>query len=136
MRFLLSPMEWKLFLDQFDSDRVGMYLDVGNCLVFLPAEDYVALLGKRVKAVHLKNWKGADCGGGLHGFGDSLNVGDVDFKKVFAALGKVGYAGAFTAEMIPFSRLPDLVLPDQALAERTAVELKGICRGSPFFPAN
>ena len=33
MRFLLSPMEWKLFLDQFKSDRVGMYFDIGNCLI-------------------------------------------------------------------------------------------------------
>ena len=127
MRFLLSPMEWKLFLDQFDSDRIGMYLDVGNCLIYLPAEDYVELLGKRVKAIHIKNWKSEDCGGGLHGFGDSLKVGDVDFKAVFAALEKVGYAGTFTAEMIPFSRLPDLVLPDLALAEKTVEELKGIC---------
>ena len=125
-RFLLSPMEWKLFLDQFDSDRVGMYLDVGNCLIYLPAEDYVELLGTRVKAIHIKNWKGEDCGGGLHGFGDSLTAGDVDFAKVFAALEKVGYAGTFTAEMIPFSRLPDLVLPDQALAEKTAAELKAL----------
>ena len=127
MRFLLSPMEWKLFLDQFDSDRIGMYLDVGNCLIYLPAEDYVELLGKRVKAIHIKNWKSEDCGGGLHGFGDSLKVGDVDFKTVFAALEKVGYTGTFTAEMIPFSRLPDLVLPDQALAEKTVEELKSIC---------
>ena len=127
MRFLLSPMEWKLFLDQFDSDRVGMYLDVGNCLIYLPAEDYVELLGGRVKAIHIKNWKGDDCGGGLHGFGDSLMAGDVDFARTFAALEKVGYRGTFTAEMIPFSRLPDLVLPDQTLAEKTASELRQIC---------
>ena len=124
MRFLLSPMEWKLFLDQFASDRVGMYLDLGNCQIYLPAEDYVELLGKRIKAVHIKNWKGDDCGGGLHGFGDSLTVGDVDYAKAFAALEKIGYKGTFTVEMIPFSRLPDLVLPDQALAEKSVAELK------------
>ena len=124
MRFLLSPMEWKLFLDQFASDRVGMYLDLGNCQIYLPAEDYVELLGKRIKAVHIKNWKGDDCGGGLHGFGDSLTVGDVDYAKAFAALEKIGYRGTFTVEMIPFSRLPDLVLPDQALAEKSVAELK------------
>ena len=124
MRFLLSPMEWKLFLDQFDSDCVGMYLDVGNCQIYLPSEDYINLLGKRVKAVHIKNWKGEDCGGGLHGFGDSLFAGDVDFKAAFAALEKIGYAGTYTVEMIPFSRLPDLVLPDQVLAEKVVAELK------------
>ena len=124
MRFLLSPMEWKLFLDQFDSDRVGMYLDVGNCQIYLPSEDYINLLGKRVKAIHVKNWKGDDSGGVLHGFGDSLFAGDVDFKAAFAALEKIGYTGTYTVEMIPFSRLPDLVLPDQALAEKVVAEFK------------
>ena len=47
MRFLLSPMEWKLFLDQFDSDRVGMYFDIGNCLIYAPAQDYVETLGAK-----------------------------------------------------------------------------------------
>ena len=124
MRFLLSPMEWKLFLDQFTSDRIGMYLDVGNCQIYLPSEDYISLLGKRVKAIHIKNWKGDDSGGVLHGFGDSLLSGDVDFKAAFAALEKIGYTGTYTVEMIPFSRLPDLVLPDQALAEKVVAEFK------------
>jgi hexulose-6-phosphate isomerase len=124
MRFLLSPMEWKLFIDQFKSDRIGMYLDIGNCLIYAPAQDYIELLGsKRIKAIHVKNWKGDDCGGGLHGFGDSLLAGDVDFAQTFAALEKIGYQGTLTAEMIPFSRLPDLVLPDQALAEKVVREL-------------
>jgi L-ribulose-5-phosphate 3-epimerase len=126
MRFLLSPMEWKFFLDQFNSDRIGMYLDLGNCQIYLPAQDYITLLGKRIKAVHVKNWKGEDCGGGLHGFGDSLKEGDVDFKAAFAALKKIGYNGALTVEMIPFSRLPDLVLPDEELAVKVAEEIKSL----------
>ena len=128
MRFLLSPMEWKLYLDQFKSDRVGMYFDIGNCLIYAPAQDYIETLGaKRIKAVHIKNWQGEDCGGTLHGFGDSLLVGDVDYKAVFAALEKVGYDATFTVEMIPFSRLPDLNLPDLALSEKVVRELKGLC---------
>ena len=129
MRFLLSPMEWKLFLDQFDSGRIGMYLDVGNCLLYAPAQDYIELLGKdRIKAVHLKNWAGSDCAGGLHGFGDSLLNGDIDWKRLFAAFEKAGYEGPYTVEMIPFSRLPDLVLPDQALADKVTDEVLGLCR--------
>jgi hexulose-6-phosphate isomerase len=128
MRFLLSPMEWKLFLDQFDSPRIGMYFDIGNCLLYAPAQDYVEILGsKYIKAVHIKNWKGDDCGGTLHGFGDSLLEGDVDFKAVFAALEACGYRGTFTVEMIPFSRLPDLVLPDEELAKKSIAELMKIC---------
>ena len=129
MRFLLSPMEWKLFLDQFNTERIGMYFDVGNCLIYAPAQDYVELLGaKYIKAVHLKNWKGDDCGGTLHGFGDSILEDDVDYRALFAALGKIGYDKTFTVEMIPFSRLPDLVLPDEALAKKVAGEVKELER--------
>ena len=104
-----------------------MYLDVGNCLLYAPAEDYVDLLGEKyIKAVHIKNWKGDDCGGTLHGFGDSLLEGDVNFKAVFAALKACGYNRTFTAEMIPFCRLPDLVLPDQALSEKVAAQLRAL----------
>jgi hypothetical protein len=47
----------------------------------------------------------------------------VNFNAVFASLKACGYNRTFTAEMIPFSRLPDLVLPDQALSEKTAAQL-------------
>ncbi len=119
-RFLFSPMEWKLYLEQFDSERIGMYLDLGNCCLYVRPEDYIDLLGKRIKAIHVKNWKGEDCGGGLHGFGEDLGVGEVDFPAVMAALERAVYAGPLTAEMIPFSRLPDLGIPDKELAARTA----------------
>lgn len=123
-RFLLSPMEWKYYLEQFDSSRIGMYFDVGNCCIYGVPTDYIDILGAKIKAIHIKNFSGEDCGGGLHGFGDDLLTGDVDFAAVFAALKHIAYAGPLTAEMIPFSRLPDLVLPDQALAEKTARQLK------------
>jgi len=122
-RFLVSPMEWKLFLDQFDSSRVGIYLDVGNCCLTGRPGDYVELLGSRIKAVHLKNFSESDSAGGLHGFGDDLFSGVVDFARLFAAFGGIGYDGPYTVEMIPFSRLPDLVLPDTALAERMAAQI-------------
>ena len=59
--------------------------------------------------------------GGLHGFGDDLLKGVVDFRKLFAAFGKIGYEGPYTVEMIPFCRLPDLVITDSqvfALVDR------------------
>ena len=123
MRFLLSPMEWKLFLDQFKSEYVGIYFDVGNACLNCRPQDVPAILGSYIKAVHLKNFEENDCGGGLHDFGDDLLKGVVDFKAVFAELDKIGYKGPFTVEMIPFCRLPDLVLPDQALADKMAVQL-------------
>lgn len=122
-RFLISPMEWKLFLDQFKSDYVGLYFDLANCCLNCRPQDFPELLGKRIKAVHLKNFEETDCAGGLHGFGDDLFKGVVDFKAVLAELDKIGYTGPCTVEMIPFCRLPDLVLPDQALADKMASQL-------------
>ena len=123
-RFLISPMEWKLFLDQFDSKFVGIYFDVANCAINCRPSDYPEILGDRIKAVHLKNFAETDCAGGLHGFGDDLLEGMVDFTAVQKALEDVNYKGALTAEMVPFSRLPDMVLPDEELAVKTCKTLK------------
>ena len=123
-RFLISPMEWKLFLDQFKSKRVGMYFDVANCCLNCRPEDFPEILGDSIKAVHLKNFEESDSAGGLHGFGDDLFKGVVDFTKLFAAFAKIGYEGPFTVEMIPFSRLPNLVMPDAALAEKMVGQIK------------
>jgi len=124
--FLADPMAMKTFVDQFESRWLGVYLDVGNCLINGYPEHWIEILGKRVAAVHFKNFARNDCGGGIHGFGDDLLKGDVNWKAVLAALAKIKYKGPITAEMIPFSRLPDLVLPDMALARDTAAKLKQI----------
>lgn len=127
-RFLLSPMEWRYYLDQFRSEYIGSYLDVGNCCYIGRPQDYVEILGSRIKAIHLKNFVENDCCGGLHGFGDDLLEGAVDFPALFAALQENNYNGPLTVEMIPFSRLPDLVLPDLPLAERVAGQLRNLPR--------
>ncbi len=123
-RFLISPMEWKLFLDQFSSKRVGIYFDAANCCLNCRPQDFPEILGGYIKAVHLKNFEESDCAGGLHGFGDDLFKGVVDFKALFAALDKINYAGPCTVEMIPFSRLPDMTMPDAALAEKMVEQIK------------
>ena len=124
--FLADPMAMQLFVDQFKSRRLGVYLDVGNCLINGYPEHWVEILGRRIAAVHFKNFARQNCGGGIHGFGDDLLKGDVNWKAVLTALAKIKYKGAITAEMIPFGRLPNLVLPDMALARDTAAKLKQI----------
>ena len=126
-RFLLSPMEWKFFLGQFDSEKIGIYFDVANCCIYGRPQDYIEILGKKyVKAIHIKNFKEEDCAGGLHGFGDDILVGEVDFDALKIARAAIDYTGPLTAEMIPFCRLPDMVLPDEALAKVTAEKLNSL----------
>lgn len=125
-KFLLSPMEWKFYLEQFKSKNVGIYLDLANLAITGFPEHWIEILGKKVFAIHVKNFKGEDCAGGIHGFGEDIAEGDVKFDNVKTALEKISYKGPLTAEMIPFCRLPDLVLPDMALAKKTASRLKEI----------
>ncbi len=125
-KFLYSPMEMKQFIEQFASTRLGCYLDVGNCMLNGYPQDWIEVLGNKIKAVHFKNWQAEDSGGGLHGFGDDLLQGEVDFAKVLDALKKIDYHGPVTVEMIPFSRLPDLVMPDLVLAKLTAEKMLAI----------
>lgn len=97
-KFLLSPMEMRDFIDKIDSPFVGSYLDVGNTLYCGYPEDWVRILGDRIKKIHFKDYRLA--AGGLHGFVDLL-AGDVDYPEVVKALGEIGYDGWVSAEMIP-----------------------------------
>ncbi len=125
-KFLVGPMEMKAFIDQFASPHVGCYFDIANCRINGYPEHWIDILGPRIQAVHVKNWQGEDCGGGLHGFGEDITEGDVDLHAVIAALEAIGYDGPMTVEMIPFCRLPDMTLPDIDLAERCAVKLRAL----------
>lgn len=127
-KFLLSPIEMRSFVDQFQSEHVGVYFDVGNVRAWGYPEHWIDVLKDRIRAVHVKNYETSDSLGTLHGFTDDLLQGDVDFDAVKAALKRISYSGPITAEMIPFCRLPELRLPDRELAERTAGQLRELFR--------
>ena len=97
-KFLLSPMEMRDFIDKIGSDYAGSYLDIGNTLYCSYPEDWVRILGKRIKKVHFKDYRLQ--AGGLHGFVDLL-AGDVNYPEVVNALNEIGYDDWVSAEMIP-----------------------------------
>ncbi len=97
-KFLLSPMEMRDFIDKIGSEYVGSYLDIGNTLYCGYPEDWVRILGKRIKKVHFKDYRMQ--AGGLHGFVDLL-AGDADYPEVVKALNEIGYNDWVSAEMIP-----------------------------------
>ena len=97
-KFLLSPMEMRDFIDKIGSDFVGSYLDIGNTLYCSYPEDWVRILGKRIKKIHFKDYRVQ--AGGLHGFVDLL-AGDVNYPEVVNALNEIGYDDWVSAEMIP-----------------------------------
>ena len=97
-KFLLSPIEMRDFIDKIGSKYVGSYLDIGNTLYCSYPEDWIRILGDRIKKIHFKDYRME--AGGLHGFVDLL-AGDVNYPEVVNALNEIGYTDWVSAEMIP-----------------------------------
>ena len=97
-KFLLSPLEMKQFVEQFDSLRVGVYFDAGNTLACGYPEHWIPVLGDHIKRVHFKDYRRA--AGSVDGFCDLLS-GDIDWPAVVGALKAIGYDGWVAPEMIP-----------------------------------
>jgi hexulose-6-phosphate isomerase len=87
-KFLLSPLETARFLDEIGSPFVGSYFDVGNVVLTGFPEQWIRILGPRIKRVHFKDFQRSV--GTLAGF-CALTEGDVDWPAVLAALDGIGY---------------------------------------------
>ena len=98
--FLLSPLEYCQYVDSFKSKWVQSYFDVGNVVAFAWPEDWVRTLGKRIKKVHIKDYKG---GPGLFGSrgGNFVNIreGSINWPEVRKAFAEIGYTGYMTTEL-------------------------------------
>ncbi len=112
----MSVMEMKSFVDYFGSSYLGVYLDVGNVIPFGYPEQWIRILGNRIKAVHFKDFKREAGNGGMTGFVDLLQ-GDVNWPEVVRALKENKYSGPVTAEMIPpYRHYPEVRLKVTSLA--------------------
>ncbi|MCC6155440.1 MAG: sugar phosphate isomerase/epimerase [Candidatus Hydrogenedentes bacterium] len=91
--FLLSPIEFAKYVDEFDDLIVRAYFDVGNVVAFGYPQDWIRTLGKRIVKVHLKDFKKKER--------EWVNLGDgsVNWPEVRKALGEVGFQGFCTAEL-------------------------------------
>ena len=99
-KFLLSPLEMRTFIDSFKSRYVKAYFDVGNVLLTGYPDQWLKILGKRIRRVHIKDFNKQV--GTINGFCDLLE-GDVDFKTVKKTLAAIGYNGFVTAEVLPYA---------------------------------
>ncbi len=106
-KFLLSPLEARDFIDKIDSDYVKMYFDVGNVMLFGYPQQWIKILGERIKKIHIKDFRQSV--GTLSGFVDLL-AGDVPFPEVMEALKKVGYDDWLTAEVGLYRNYTDQIL--------------------------
>ena len=121
-KFLLSPLEFRDFIDKTGSEYVGCYFDVGNILFIGYPEDWISILGNRIKKVHFKDYR--KNAGAIGGFVDLL-AGDVDFKAVMSALKKIGYDDYITAEMGTYKQYPDQILFNTAASMDRIIRFNG-----------
>lgn len=95
-KFLLSPLEMRDFIDAVGSEYIGAYFDVGNVLAYGYPDQWIRILGHRIRKVHVKDFR-TDIGN-IYGF-TNLLLGDVPWERVMAALRDIGYDGYMTAEL-------------------------------------
>ena len=92
-KFLLSPLEFARYVDEFQSPWLKAYFDVGNVIIYGYAQDWIRTLGKRIVKIHLKDFK-------RKGYEwTNLLDGDVNWKQVRLALDEIGYDGFLTPEL-------------------------------------
>jgi L-ribulose-5-phosphate 3-epimerase len=98
-KFLLSPLEFARYVDEFKSPWLRSYFDVGNVVLYGYPQDWIRTLGKRIVKVHLKDFKMGKGWKPVTAEFVNLGDGDVNWPEVRAALGEVGYSGTVTAEL-------------------------------------
>jgi L-ribulose-5-phosphate 3-epimerase len=98
--FILSPVEAKYYLEQFDSPYVKFYFDCGNICVYGWPEQWIDLLGSHIARIHIKefNRKVADAKGKREGFNFALTEGDINWSAVMKSLDNIGYDNYITLE--------------------------------------
>ncbi|MFQ6133650.1 MAG: sugar phosphate isomerase/epimerase family protein, partial [Armatimonadota bacterium] len=92
-KFLLSPIEFRDYVDWFQSDFLQSYFDVGNIVLYGYPQHWIRSLGPTLRKVHVKGFdadKRQFCW---------LLEGTIDWAAVMAALREVGYDGYVTAEL-------------------------------------
>ena len=92
-KFLLSPVEFARYIDDFQSPFVGAYFDVGNVVEYGYPQEWIRELGPRILKVHIKEYKKEKR------FGYPLGEGEILWPEVRQALMDVGYKGWITAEV-------------------------------------
>ncbi len=104
-KFLLSPLEFARFIDDFNSPWIRAYFDVGNVMLYGYPQDWIRTLGKRIVKLHIKDFsfqRGKN-GGDPVARWVSPGEGDIDWTAVHNALEEIGYQGSATLELSPGS---------------------------------
>lgn len=96
-KFLLSPLEFAKYVDEFNSPSVKAYFDVGNVVFYGFPQDWIRTLGSRIVKMHIKDFK-LDRRSGQFTW-PNIGEGDIDWPEVRRALTEIKYSGYVTTEL-------------------------------------
>jgi L-ribulose-5-phosphate 3-epimerase len=94
-KFLLSPLEFARYVDEFQSPWIRAYFDVGNVAISGYPQDWIRTLNKRIVKLHIKDFSFKKRVAEFV----PLREGEIDFRAVHAALADIGYKGTATVEL-------------------------------------
>ncbi len=100
-KFLLSPLEFARYVDEFQSPWIRAYFDVGNVAISGYPQDWIRTLGKRIVKLHIKDFSFKNDPTIKKRVADwvPLREGEIDWRAVHAALAEVGFEGTATVEL-------------------------------------
>jgi hexulose-6-phosphate isomerase len=96
-KFLLSPLEFARYVDDFQSPWLRAYFDVGNVVIYAFPQDWIRTLGARIIKVHLKDFK-FDRKNSRWAW-PNIGEGDIDWPEVRRAFADIKYTGFVTTEL-------------------------------------
>lgn len=101
--FLISPMEAARYIDEFESDMIGWYFDVGNIIRYAWPEQWIKILDKRILKLDIKEYsrKKQQEEGIWKGFDVKLTEGDCNWPVVMDALENIKYSGGWGSAEVP-----------------------------------
>jgi len=88
-KLLISPLEFRDFLDKIGSQYVGCYFDTGNVMLYGYPEQWIRILGNRIKKIHFKDFK-MDHRERRYEW-PQLMQGSVDWPAVMREIRAIGY---------------------------------------------
>jgi L-ribulose-5-phosphate 3-epimerase len=94
-KFLLSPLEFARYVDEFQSPWIRAYFDVGNVAISGYPQDWIRSLGKRIVKLHIKDFAFRRR---VAEFTPLLD-GEISWQAVHGALSDIGYQGTATVEL-------------------------------------
>ena len=93
-KFLLSPIEFCRYIDEFDSETITAYFDVGNIVLYGYPQQWIRSLGNRIAKVHVKGFNANESR-----FTYLIEDCTIDWNAVMSALAEIGYDDYMTAEL-------------------------------------